>query len=60
LTNALLNSTIHTQNKLCMTSARQKKRIASKDKVDNKRFIYYVAAIVVALLILLYFIFSRV
>ena len=42
-----------------MTSFRQKKRIASKDKVDNKKFIYYVAGIVVVLLVLLYFIFSK-
>lgn len=37
-----------------MTSARQKKKMATKDRVDNKKFIYYVAGIVLVLLVLMY------
>jgi hypothetical protein len=42
-----------------MTSARQKKRMAVKDRQDNKRFILYVAIIVVIVLVLMYFIFAN-
>ncbi len=37
-----------------MTSARQKKKMATKDRTDNKKFIYYVVGIVVVLLVLMY------
>ncbi|MFZ2899474.1 MAG: hypothetical protein WA004_12670 [Saprospiraceae bacterium] len=42
-----------------MTSARQKKKMAVQDKQDNKRFITYVIAIVIVVLILMYFLFAN-
>ena len=42
-----------------MTSARQKKRMAAKDRQANKKFILYVGIIVVIVLILMYFIFAN-
>lgn len=42
-----------------MTSARQKKKMAIQDKQDNKRFLIYVIGIVIVVLILMYFLFTR-
>lgn len=42
-----------------MTSARQKKKMAAKDKVDNKKFIYIVVGIVIVVMILMYILFSN-
>jgi len=39
-------------------SARKRKRMAAKDKVARKKFVYYVIGIVIIVLILMYFAFS--
>jgi len=40
-----------------MTSLRQKKKMAVQDKTANRKFMYYLIAIVVALMVLMYFAF---